>query len=632
MKALKKLKFCLLTLLFACLALCAVACGGNGGGKGGESVVPTPGNEVSIIISQDRLVFTQFDVYALNARMSDNSSATFTWTSSDDQIVSVSSEGLLTAVNEGSATITVSNGKLTATCAVTVERSNYFPSLKLSQTTAKVEVGSVVSVYADVMFMGASVKDMPTITWSADNSAVVSINAGTGYARLTGTKIGRTVVRANTTYRGRNLEAAVAFDVVSTDVYSMGVKQLQLYTTEYGTMKDQYTIVDTFNGGAIPGTANVTFTSEDTSIVTVNSDGVIKSVGVGVTRVNALLVYGDVELTDSCIVNVAITSIDLNKTIDIFLTSADGDQTFTFADLGLEKQDYQWFEATKDGNKTLSPVISGNNITFSFTIDDSGEKETHLLIENEIDYIFNMAVITKVIKTAAELLNIKNYNLLVNQGKTSQTWDAGDIITYSGYFVLGNNIDLTGQTISTQVPLRSWEQKYDDDICKHGFIGTFNGRNYTLYGGTYVRGLFGFVGTGAVIKNVAIVNATFASGMFNGIFGANIQNATIDNVLIDVTNYTSENYSILGEFNGSNTSISNTVIYCAGSDGKVLPSVASFTYENVYVISDNATGATQEGISKFAAGTTCANVGFTGLGSNWVLTGSKARFASKTDI
>ena len=259
--------------------------------------------------------------------------------------------------------------------------------------------------------------------------------------------------------------------------------------------------------------------------------------------------------------------------------------------------------------------------------------------EYEMEYNANLykgvlVVATKVITTAEELLNITDYTTVTRQG--TSTRDSQPVYAYDGYFVLGNNIDLTGKEIARVMSPTGWSVTIDGDSLSYGLLGTFDGRGYTLYGGTYKDGgLFGWVGTGATVKNLAIVNATLAGGMC-GVFGTNIRGALIENVLVDITTYTAYNAAPLSVYIGSGTLLKNVVIYCSDNDSQNSYSVAwgnSDPMQNVYVISNQATGVTSTGIQTFALGTTCANVGFTGLDTDmWVLTGDKAVFVSTAEF
>ncbi|MBQ9482403.1 MAG: hypothetical protein IJU84_09575, partial [Clostridia bacterium] len=212
------------------------------------------------------------------------------------------------------------------------------------------------------------------------------------------------------------------------------------------------------------------------------------------------------------------------------------------------------------------------------------------------------------------------------------TRDNQPVYAYDGYFVLGNNIDLTGKEMARIMSPTGWSVTIDGNSMKYGLIGTFDGRGYTLYGGTYkAGGIFGWVGEGATVKNVAVVNAMLAGGMC-GVFGTNIRTATIENVLIDIVEYTAYNAAPLSVYVGTNTLLKNVVIYCADNASQNSYSVAwgnSDPMQNVYVISNQATGVTSTGITTYAYDTTCADIAFTGLDENlWILTGEKAAFVS----
>ena len=66
--------------------------------------------------------------------------STATWTSSDEAVATVSTGGLVTAVAEGSATITAAASGQSGTCAVTVPAA-VAESLDVTPPTADVELG-----------------------------------------------------------------------------------------------------------------------------------------------------------------------------------------------------------------------------------------------------------------------------------------------------------------------------------------------------------------------------------------------------------------------------------------------------------------------------------------------------------
>lgn len=97
--------------------------------------------------------------------------AVVTWTSSDNTTATVSN-GLVTYIKEGTATITASitfNGEvLSATCAVTVAK----PSVTVSSETATVAVGS------DVTLTATTVPADATVTWTSADGEKATVEGG----------------------------------------------------------------------------------------------------------------------------------------------------------------------------------------------------------------------------------------------------------------------------------------------------------------------------------------------------------------------------------------------------------------------------------------------------------------------
>ena len=103
----------------------------------------------------------------------DATDKTVIWESSNEKVASVTSDGMVTAIAEGTATITAHCGDITAYCQVTVLTPFIEASqLILNMTTAEVNVGETVQLVATVLPEDATDK---TVTWESSNEKVASV-------------------------------------------------------------------------------------------------------------------------------------------------------------------------------------------------------------------------------------------------------------------------------------------------------------------------------------------------------------------------------------------------------------------------------------------------------------------------
>ena len=99
---------------------------------------------------------------------------TVSWSSSNPAVATVS-DGLVTAVSEGTATISAKSATLTATCTVTVEHLNVpVESLTLDLTSITLEAGSTQLLTATVTPSNADA----TLSWSSSDPAVATVSDG----------------------------------------------------------------------------------------------------------------------------------------------------------------------------------------------------------------------------------------------------------------------------------------------------------------------------------------------------------------------------------------------------------------------------------------------------------------------
>lgn len=120
-------------------------------------------------------------------------SSKLTWKSSDTDVATVSEKGIVSAVDSGTAKITVTtyNGKK-ATCKVTVEEETITPTrVELDDTDALMLAGTGFYLHATVYPENAETE----LTWSSSNASKISVDQD-GYVRADG--YGKAVITVTT--------------------------------------------------------------------------------------------------------------------------------------------------------------------------------------------------------------------------------------------------------------------------------------------------------------------------------------------------------------------------------------------------------------------------------------------------
>lgn len=105
----------------------------------------------------------------------DTTDKTVTWTSSNTAVASVE-DGTVTAVSEGTATITATCGAAFATCQVNVRRPEFpVTSVTLDYSSLTLLKGEVKLLTATVLPENAT---NPSVTWTSSDPAVVKVSEG----------------------------------------------------------------------------------------------------------------------------------------------------------------------------------------------------------------------------------------------------------------------------------------------------------------------------------------------------------------------------------------------------------------------------------------------------------------------
>jgi uncharacterized protein YjdB len=264
-----------------------------------------------ITLREDNLTLYLGETFGLTAAVKpdDASDKTVAWTTSDDTIATVDSDGKVTALNVGSAVITATaNGgsKVSAQCQVTVKK--HVTGITLNKNIAVLYTGETEKLETTVTPDDASDK---TVTWSTSNGTIATVDAtGTVTAR----KAGSAVIKA-TANDGSGVYAACT---VTVKQYAAGItlssNSLTIYIGETSGLTAAVKPADTSD-------KTVAWSTSDGTVATVGSNGMVTALKTGSAVITATA-NGGSKVFAQCQVTVKkrVTGITLNSNSAVLYT------------------------------------------------------------------------------------------------------------------------------------------------------------------------------------------------------------------------------------------------------------------------------------------------------------------------
>ena len=315
----------------------------------------------------------------------------YSWSSSNSSVAIVSN-GSVSAVGKGSATITVSSDGKTASCPVTVQ--DY--SLSLSETYISMFAGESKTISASGAPSGT------TVSWSTSNSRVATVSNG----RISAVASGSATVTAQFTSGGRNYSA-----------------NCQVNVSETGITLSQYSISDLYVGGTAnlsastsPSGQSVSWSSSNSSVATV-SNGRVTAVSAGSATITAQFVYGGTTYSESCSVSVIEVSVRLSNSS---LSMSVGDSEYLSATTSPRGANVSW----SSSNSSVASVNSDGRVT--------AVGAGSATITAQINYSGHTATATCSVSVIAPSIQLSTSSLSMTVGDTESL---NAYTTPSGYSV-----------------------------------------------------------------------------------------------------------------------------------------------------------------------------------------------------
>lgn len=220
-----------------------------------------------------------------------------TWTSSNPEVATVSADGTIQALKEGTATITVTVGSFVKTCQVTVKEIK-LDSIEIDNQTEELVKGK--SVLLHVLYNPENTTDNRDVIWTSSDEEVAIVTAE---GLVIPKKAGVVTITAK------------VGDKVAEVTYT--VKEIALKTieieAEQTTIKEGETVqlVIKYNPEDTTDDKSVVYLSSDDTIATVNENGIVTAHKAGKVVITAVAENG---ITSQIEIEVQANQIDEENT------------------------------------------------------------------------------------------------------------------------------------------------------------------------------------------------------------------------------------------------------------------------------------------------------------------------------
>ena len=183
-------------------------------------------------------------------------------------------------------------------------------------------------------------------------------------------------------------------------------------------------------------------------------------------------------------------------------------------------------------------TLTGDDVLNGEATAATGAKTEIVLLTKAAKYTLQLKVYTDVIDSVDEFSEINKFMVDTVSSNVATK-------TLKGYYILSQDLDFANYP-DYDSPLSFNDISKDTNVLtvssNFGFNGTFDGNGYQFKnlcvkgtGSTYDQSLFGVVGPDAIIKNIAFVNCSLASGLNRSAFFASTVYGKLENIYVDVT-------------------------------------------------------------------------------------------------
>ena len=321
---------------------------------------------------------------------------TVTWSSSRTSVATVDANGKVTAVAEGTATITAKAGDKTATCSVTVKKNTVaVESVTLDKSSLELTEGETATLTATVKPDNATNK---TVTWTSSSSSIATVDQN---GKITAVSEGTATITAKAGDKTATCSVTVKKNTVAVESVTLDKSSLELTEGETATLTATVKPDNATN-------KTVTWSSDKTSVATVDANGKVTAVAEGTATITAKA--GDKTATCSVTVKKSVVAVE-SVTLDITYTILNTGETLTLT------------ATVKPDNATDKTVTWSSSNSSVATVDANGKvtavaQGTAIVTAKAGDKTATCTVIVMKTDIPVESITLDKYYLELTEGET----------------------------------------------------------------------------------------------------------------------------------------------------------------------------------------------------------------------
>jgi uncharacterized protein YjdB len=351
-----------------------------------------------------------------------------TWVSNNTEVVTVDGNGKITGIATGKATVTVTteDGEFRSSCVVTVQNEPVaVTGVSLGKTSTTISVNGSEDLAYVVIPSNATNKN---VTWSSNNTSAVTVD---GNGRVTGIAEGTATVSVTSDDGQFSASCAVTVQALAIAATGVSLDKAATSVSVNGVEDLAYTVVP-----ANATNKNVVWSSNNTSVVTVDGNGRITGLVEGTATVTVMTEDG--LFGASCVVTVqtqtiAVTGVSMGKTSTTISVNGVEDLQYTIVPANATNKDVTWSSnntsvATVDGNGRITGVAAGS-ATVTVTSDD-GQFGASCVVTVQTQTIAVTGISTGKTSTTVSVNGVEDLTHTIvpaNATNKSVTWSSNDV-------------------------------------------------------------------------------------------------------------------------------------------------------------------------------------------------------------